>query len=293
VKTTFLTLLSALSAASGMAAEEATGLFSFGAIADCQYHSSPGEGRRKYSLSADKLTSCVNHLNTMNLAFVVHLGDFIDRDSASLEVVGPMLGWLTAPHYHVLGNHDFDVVDEEKADVPARMGLRERYYDFAVQRWRMVVLDGNDISLHAYPKNSTRDAASRRYYEALAGQAPTWNGAVGQPQLAWLREVLEGATASGEQVLILCHFPVFPENPHNLWNADDVLAAIDPYPCVKAYINGHNHDGHYAARKGVHFLTLKGMVDTEQTAYATITVWPGRLEVKGYGREESRSLPLR
>ena len=81
-------------------------LFRFGAIADCQYCDKTS-GTRKYSDSPRKLHECVAHYNKLDLTFVVHLGDFIDRDFASFDVVGPIFGQLKAPRYHVLGNHDF------------------------------------------------------------------------------------------------------------------------------------------------------------------------------------------
>ena len=59
----------------------------FGAIADCQYCNEKSKGIRKYALSKQKLSKCVDHLNTMDLAFVVHLGDFIDRDFKSFDEV--------------------------------------------------------------------------------------------------------------------------------------------------------------------------------------------------------------
>jgi hypothetical protein len=61
---------------------------------------------------------------------------------------------------------------------------------------------------------------------------------------------------------------------------------------VAAYVNGHNHAGNYGQRDGIHYLTLKGMVDTEQTSYAVIEIYADRLVVKGFGREKERELPL-
>ena len=65
----------------------------------------------------------------------------------------------------------------------------------------------------------------------------------------------------------------------------DLLALFDRHPCVKAYINGHNHAGNYAERNGVHYLTLKGMVDTDKAAFAKVRVFAKRVVVKGYVRE--------
>ena len=98
-------------------------LFRFGAVADCQYCDKTS-GKRKYDLSPKKLSACVKHYNKLNLSFVVHLGDFIDRDFESFDKVVPIYNRLKAPHYHVLGNHDFEVADDKKALVPAKLGLK-------------------------------------------------------------------------------------------------------------------------------------------------------------------------
>ena len=40
----------------------------------------------------------------------------------------------------------------------------------------------------------------------------------------------------------------------------------------------------------VHYLTMKGMVDMKENAFAILTFHTDRIEVKGFGREESRTL---
>ncbi len=62
-------------------------LFRFGAVADCQYCNATSKVR-KYSQSPAKLTACVEHYNKLDLAFVVHLGDFIDRDKNKVNLLG-------------------------------------------------------------------------------------------------------------------------------------------------------------------------------------------------------------
>jgi len=264
--------------------------FLYGVIADCQYCSDPGAKQRKYALSEQKLQECIDQFNTMDLEYVVHLGDFIDRDFESFDVVSPIYNQLRMPKYHVLGNHDFSVADRYKHRVPETMGLPSRYYDFEVKGWRFVVLDGNDISFHAYPKGSAQYKAAEEYYERNSVTSPMWNGALGEDQIVWLNGVLSKASKDGEKVVVYCHFPVFPENIHNLWNARKVVEILESNPCVIAYINGHNHAGNYAEKNGIHYLTLKGMVDTVHSAYAVVNVGEDRLEIWGYGREENRTL---
>lgn len=116
---------------------------------------------------------------------------------------------------------------------------------------------------------------------------------MGQQQLKWLREQLDEAGSKNEKVILFSHFPVYPEDKHNLWNDMELISTIEKYSCVKAYINGHNHHGNYGMKEGIHYLTFKGMVDTEQTSYAVIHLKSNSLEVEGYGREESRQLILK
>ncbi len=270
-----------------------TNEFFFGVIADCQYCKGPAKDVRKYSLSESKLQKCIDHFNTIDLENVVHLGDFIDRDFKNFDVLNSIYSQLKMPQYHVLGNHDFCVEDGLKKDVPQKMGLSSRYYDFEVNGWRFIVLDGNDISFHAYPGKSEKYEEAAEYYIRNKIQSPKWNGAIGAEQLAWLRTVLEKASRKKENVILYCHFPIHPKDIHILWNAEEIITLLEAFPCVKAYINGHNHEGNYGMKKGIHYLTLKGMVDTEQTAYAVISVSKDYIKVAGYGREKNRIMEIR
>lgn len=229
----------------------------------------------------------------MELEYVIHLGDFIDKDFKSFDVVSPIYNKLKVPNYHVLGNHDFSVRDERKSEVPQKMGMKSKYYDFKIKGWRYIVLDGNDVSFHAYPANSDKYKEVTEYYDNNNISAPKWNGAVGSKQMLWLREVLESASKEMEKVILYCHFPIYPPNNHNLWNADEIVKLIESFPCVKAYINGHNHEGNYGIKEGIHYITIKGMVDTYQASYASVQVYEDSLKIIGYGREENRTLLIR
>jgi len=264
--------------------------FSFGAIADCQYCEVPDRGQRKYSASKEKLQQCVEHFNKEDLSFVIHLGDFIDRNFSSFDEILPIYNSLEAPGYHVLGNHDFEVADEYKELVPKKLGMPSKYYDFKIKNWRFICLDGNDLSFIAYPKGSQRYQESEKYYREKKIRSPKWNGGVGAEQLNWLRKTLERAEDSEEKVALFCHFPVYPPDPHNLWNAKEVIALLEEFSCVKAYINGHNHKGKYGIKSGIHYLTCKGMVDTNETAYSIANVFQDRIEITGYGRETKQKL---
>lgn len=266
--------------------------FSFGVIADCQYCQVEGTGIRKYAQSDTKLKECVTHFNALDLAYTIHLGDFIDRDWESFDVVNPIYQQLDMPALHVLGNHDFSVADSQKDQVRKKLNMPANYYHFPVDNWRFVVLNGNDISFHAYPEASPKYNLATEYYEKHKISSPKWNGAIGDEQLKWLEKILIKASRKGEKVVLFCHFPVYPENVHNLWNAAEVVSLLERYPVVKAYISGHNHEGNYAQKSGIHYLTLKGMVDTEQTSYAVIRLLEDSIQINGFGREDKRVLSI-
>ena len=272
---------------------KASPLLRFGVIADCQYCAVPRAGNRYYSKSVEKLRTCVEHLNGLELDFVVHLGDFIDRDWESFDAVVPIYDSLKAPHYHVLGNHDFSVADEQKASVPERLGMTSRWYDFTAGDVRFVVIDGNDVSLHAYPEGSAAWRRAAEYYEASGTGAPKWNGALGTEQMQWLDRTLADATAKGQRAFVLCHFPVYPEDPHNLWNATEVGELLERHDSFAGYLNGHNHAGNLGERSGRPYHTFHGMVDTETTAYSVVSLYDDRLEIEGIGRQPDRVLDLR
>jgi manganese-dependent ADP-ribose/CDP-alcohol diphosphatase len=268
-------------------------LFSIGAIADAQYAAEPDSAPRLYSTSQRKLAAAVADFNTRDLAFVVHLGDFIDRDWVSYDAMLPIAARLRHPWHFVLGNHDFAVDDAHKPLVAAKLHMPARYYRFVSHGWLFVVTDGNALSSYAWAKGSPQLAASMEAHAKLYPDKPLWDGGIDDAQMRWIDTQLAGADRKGQKVMLLSHFPLWPENPHNVWNAPAVMAMIEKHPSVKLWLDGHNHDGNYEEHAGVHYLNLKGMLDTQQTAYARLDVFADRIEVHGTGRQQDYVLPLR
>ncbi|WP_199614166.1 metallophosphoesterase [Paenibacillus alkalitolerans] len=268
--------------------------FQFGLVADAQYADVDPKGTRYYRASLEKLAEAVDTFNKNDLAFAVHLGDFIDRDAASFSKILPVFNQVNVPKYHLLGNHDFAMEGEKVARLLGMPGL---YYDFGYQGWRFIVLDTNDISTYAYPVGSEKYNEARNIYEVLkwsgVDNAQTWNGGVGSEQMVWLQNVLAKSVLAGEKVIVMGHMPLAPENMHNTWNDDALIKAFESAGNVVAYFNGHNHAGNYAEKNGIHYLNFKGMVETADTnAYSIVRVYPEGLVIKGYGREPDRVLMI-
>lgn len=272
--------------------------FEIGLVADAQYANVDAKGTRFYRESIEKLGSAVEHFNGRDLAFCVHLGDLIDRDWKNFDQITQPLATSRHRWHQLLGNHDFSVLDAEKANVPQRMGMAWRYGTFTHDQFQFVVLDTNDMSTYAHAAGSAEHAAAEKELARIQSenvkQAKPWNGGIGAVQMQSLDQICGEARAARRKVIILAHHPVFPAGEHNLWNADEVLALIDQHPHVVAWINGHNHAGAFGERNGVPYVTMHGMVETKDTtAFATARILSDRIVISGTGREPSRELKFR
>lgn len=272
-----------------------------GLVADPQYADIPPVATRFYRQSPDKLAAAIEYFNTLELDACINCGDAIDRDWSSFNTILGVFSKSKVKFNHVLGNHDFDLLDIDKARAPARLGMERKYYAINKLGFCLAMLDTNDVSIYAQPLNApetaTAAAEMKRYSAAGVPQAYPWNAAIGPAQMKWLEETCAKAKEANQKVILFGHHPVLPEgaaHTHNLWNSGAMVAFVKKQRHVVAWFNGHNHQGAYAVDDGVPFITLKGMVETKDTnAYSTLELFDDRLVIKGQGREPSREVVFR
>ena len=281
------------------AAAQSAPLFRFGIVADPQYAPVVPNlaANRYYANSLWKLSEAIEAFNNEDLQFVATLGDIIDRHWESYNHILPLYDKLRHDHFFLLGNHDYDIAPEYLDSVLRTTGLEHAYYDFVGGGYRFIVLDGNDVSLFAPPKDDTRRELAARRLEELkatgAANAQTWNGSLGDDQFAWLQQTMKKAEANGERTIVMCHYPVFPPNEHNLWDSQRIVDLLTGFDNFIAYFNGHNHAGNFGEVDGKYFVNFKGMVDTPATtAFSIVEVYGDRIEIRGVGREDSRTLKV-
>jgi 3',5'-cyclic AMP phosphodiesterase CpdA len=271
----------------------------FGVIADPQYADADPrpEMARYYRNSPAKLAEAIETFNGEDLAFVVTLGDLIDRDWGSFDRILPAYEALRHESVLLPGNHDFSVASEKLADVHARLGMPAPWHQFLRGGIRFVVIDGNEISLFSTPEGEPRNDEAKRRLEALTAagaiNAKPWNAGMGDGQFAWLEQTLADARERGEKVVVMGHYPLFPQHDHNLWDCDRVVDLFERAGNVLAYLNGHYHAGNLGRHGSTWYVNFKGMVDTEtENTFAVVEIHADRIEIVGHGREESRTLPL-
>lgn len=268
--------------------------FSFGIVADVQYCNCDPEGTRFYRNSLSKLRNAVNSLRQDSIDFLVNLGDLIDRDYGSFKAVLNIIDSSGIKTYHCTGNHDYTVDDRYKRRLPVPMPSKVGYYSFVHKNFRFIFLNGNELSTYSSTnKSSIRQA--QNYIAALKNEgninAIDWNGGMSPAQIAWLDKQLDEATQKNQKAFIMCHFPVYPENMHNLLNYREINAVLEKYHNVITWFSGHNHAGNYGNFNMIHFVTIKGMVETENTgSFALVEVYHNKIWIKGSGRERGQIL---
>ena len=269
-------------------------IFTFGLIADVQYSDYDPAGTRYYRESISKLREALSSLKEDSADFIINLGDLIGKDFKSFKPVLDIIDSSGLKTYHITGNHDYSVEPRLKKHLPEIQSFKKGYYSFVYEKIRFIFLNGNELSTYASNyKSEIKDAAD--YIEALKNEgslnAIDWNGGIRRKQLDWLRDELNKSKEADEKVILFCHFPVWPENIHNLLNYKEVLSLLGNYQNIAAWFNGHNHAGNYGNFNMIHFVTIKGMVETETSnSFALVEVYKNKLWIKGYGSEKSQIL---
>lgn len=259
----------------------------FGLVTDCHYADAEPAGTRFYRQSLGKLSECVKVMNDQRVDFLIELGDFkdqgrppVERETLSyLQAIENVFQRFDSPSYHVLGNHDMDSIS--KTQYLARVNnagvdADRSYYSFDVKGLHCVVLDANYTS-------SGKDYDHGNF---------DWTDANIPPQeLDWLRKDL--ATASGP-VVAFVHQLLDGTGSVYVKNAADVRDILEGAGNVLAVFQGHHHVGSYTCISGIHYYTLKALIEGSgpaNNAYALAEAHPsGNITISGYRSAESKRL---
>ncbi len=276
-------------------ANEDTFLFSIGLIADPQYCDCDPDGAKIFRSALHKLPVAIDSMNKFQVDFVMNLGDMIDRNYANYDSVYQFYQDLRMPWHNVLGNHEFEEIpDSMMSSILQRNGMPDYYYGFNYKNWRFLMLDGTELA-----------AYTRYLHPDLAGEGDSLfqevqdkvnnresNGGIGRDQRKWIRDQLLSAYNAKQHVILFCHFPLYPDTIYlNLWNNEEIMALIEEYPHVVAYINGHYHYGNYGFRNGIHYIDQAGMLLTQEfNSFSVLEVHTGKLVFRGYGLNPDRVL---
>jgi hypothetical protein len=259
----------------------------FGVITDCHYADTDPIGTRFYRESLDKLAECVACMNTEHVDFLIELGDFKDQDTPPVESqtlshlrkVEEVFQGFHGSRHHVLGNHDMDSLSKQQfLENVKNTGVDpgRSYYSFGVWSLHCVVLDANYRA-----DGSDYDHGDFDWTDAN----------IPAHELDWLRQNLAASTSP---VVVFIHQLLDGEGPVYVKNAVEVRRVLEESGKVLAVFQGHHHEGAYNRIEGIHYYTLKGVVEgqgPENNSYATVELRQDHsLIVTGYHKAVSKEL---
>ncbi|MDT8301724.1 MAG: metallophosphoesterase [Sedimentisphaerales bacterium] len=259
----------------------------FGIVTDCHYANADSLGTRFYRESLDKLSECVVLMNTERVDFLIELGDFKDQDKppveqntlSYLQTVEKAFKQFNGPAYHVLGNHDMDSISKMqflKQVDNTNIESNRSYYSFNSNGLHFIVLDAN------YSTNGT---------DYDHGNFDWTDANIPSQELDWLRKDLAAAPGA---VIVFIHQLLDGTGSVYVKNAAQVRQIFNASGKVLAVFQGHHHSGSYSNIAGIHYYTLKAVVEgqgPENNSYAITEVHPdGNITVTGYRKAQSTKL---
>jgi len=259
----------------------------FGMFTDSHYADVDHRGSRYYRQSATKLAECVKLMNAKKADFLIELGDFKDEANPPakqgtvgyLRTIEAAFGKFRGPRYHVLGNHDTDSISKATylANVENTKIARDAtYYSFDLKGLHFVVLDADFRA-----DGTAYDSGNFNWTDANVSKA----------ELDWLRRDLKSTSSP---VIVFAHQLLDGKRPHSIKNAAAVRKILQGHKKVLASFHGHKHDGGYSLIEGIHYYTLKAMVEgtgERNSSYALVEVLDNHdIVVTGYRKAVSKDL---
>jgi predicted phosphodiesterase len=258
----------------------------FGMVTDPHYADADTKGTRHYRESLSKLTECVTFMNEQKVDFLIELGDLKDQDPSAneqntlkyLQTIEAVFKKFKGPRYHVLGNHDMDSISKQQFLSHAKnTGITPNasYYSFDQKGLHFVVLDANYIS-----DGSDYDRGNFSWTDAN----------IPNTQIEWLKKDLASTT---KPTIVFVHQPLDGNTKHCVKNAEQVRHILEYNKNVLAAFHGHNHVGNYSLIEGIHYYTLKAVIEgsgEENNAYAIVEVYDDRVVVTGYRKAVSTTM---
>ena len=262
---------------------------SFGIVTDSHYADTAMRDNRFYRESVDKMTECVELMNDKKVNFLIELGDFKDQDSepseektvAYLRAIEDIFQQFNGPTYHVLGNHDVDSISKEQFQENIKnTTIRDSscHYSYDFKGIHFIVLDAN------FRTDGT-------VYDH--GNFEWWDTYIPETELNWLTQNLADTVFPS---IVFCHQQLGGRGGTNVTNSEEVRSILQDSGKVLAVFDGHDHNGGYRLVEGIHYYTLKGMIEgagPENNSYAIVEILNDKsILVTGYRKAVSKELSL-
>jgi len=259
----------------------------FGILTDSHYADRETQGNRFYKESLQKMRECVNKMNEEKVDFLIELGDFKDQDTppseqstiSYLQTIESEFAKFRGKKYHVLGNHDVDSISKEQfQSIVQNTNINEKatYYSFDLNGFHFIILDAN------YRSNGI-DYSKGNFDWTDANIPPV--------ELEWLEQDL---VKTQNPSIVFIHQLLDGAGDLYVRNAAEVRQILQKPKKVLLVFQGHHHAGDYNFIEGIHYYTLKAMVEgsgADNNSYALVDIDSDlNITITGYRKAVSMDL---
>ena len=233
--------------ASSLIAQEQKPKLRFGMVTDLHYADKPPFGTRHYRETLDKLEEAAKQIEHAKPTFVVELGDLIDAaDSIAAEqryltTINQEYSSICKDRHYVLGNHCVHTL--KKDEFLGGVEQEHSYYSFDRGGFHFIVLDSCF--------RGDGEPYGRQNFEWTDTNIPV-------AELEWLDADLK---ATGKQVIVFAHQRIDVSDKHSVKNNADVRKVFESSGKVLAVFHGHSHQNDLQEIGGIHYCTLRAMVE--------------------------------
>ena len=249
-----------------------------GLVTDLHYADKPPASTRYFRETPKKLSEAAERFQDSKLSFLVELGDMIDSAESleaerdSLKRINKLFSEIARDRHYVLGNHC--VQSLTKAEFLDEVGQAQSYESFDRGGFHFVTLD----------------ACYREDGQPYGRKNFTWTDTfVPDEQLKWLKADLE---KTDRPVVVFVHQRLDVTKNHSVRNAPQIRAILEASKKVRAVFQGHNHKNDYQEIAGIHYTTLRAMIEgsgPSLNGYSVLeTHADGTLRLVGFRKQVAR-----
>lgn len=188
----------------------------------------------------ERLQKFLDEAQKSKVDFIIELGDFCQVKDANRPFL-KLWNDFEGKKYHVIGNHDLDVVD--KNDYIGFVGMPSRYYSFDEKGFHFIVLDPNNILVNGKYRSPFR---SGRYGDQIDAE-----------QMEWLKKDL---AATDKRCIVFSHQSF--ERVDAVKNAAAIRELFENenkragYTKVVAAFSGHDHTDYQKVINGIAYIQI-------------------------------------
>ena len=248
-----------------------------GLMTDLHYADKAELGTRFYRETPGKLAEAAAQFRANRPDFLVALGDLIDAadsieaELAYVKTIHTQLTAVAKHRHYVLGNHC--VSSLTKREFLDSVDQQQSYYSFDKGDYHFIVLDACfRVDGEAY---------GRRNFEWTDTSIPTI-------ELDWLRTDLMRTRRS---CVVFAHQRLDVNTEHGVKNAPQVRNILESSGKVLAVFQGHSHQNALTDIGGIHYCTLRAMVEGSgeaSNAFAMLEILPrNALRLSGFRMQSS------